>query len=98
MGIHIEYHAAPHRPAGIGAAPSVTQRLARFIGRGVVTGDQLQRRQIREIPLGIVFLVDGQHALSQVTHDGRRCRIAGARRRAKIEILRGRPRLKHREQ
>ena len=56
--------------------------------RQVVARGHLQRRQVRQIAVGIGFLIDGKQPLGQIAHDRGQCGIARRRGCMEIQVLR----------
>ncbi len=63
--------------------------------RSRVADRHLQRREVRQVAIGIVLLIDGQDALGEIAQRGRQRGVGGLRGRLESEILRGRERRPH---
>ena len=86
--VHVVDQRAPDRSTKIRLSPPLAQGLPRDIGSCVLTGGQLQRRQVREIPLRIRVLIDRNEPPRQIAHDRPCPGIRSGRGWPKIEFQR----------
>ena len=95
LRVDVVDHGATGRQGALLALQPLLQRETRGVCRSRVADHHLQRREVREVAIGIILLIGGQDALGEIAQGGRQRGVGGIRGRLESEILRGRERRPH---